>query len=65
MNNFWKNIYKFPTFFISVVIGFFLISVRPILQAFKKRKNIIPIIIIFNAIIYITYIILKQMLDLN
>nr|YP_009297094.1 hypothetical protein Ceram_161 [Ceramium japonicum]AOM66437.1 hypothetical protein Ceram_161 [Ceramium japonicum] len=65
MNNFWNNIYKFPTFFISVVAGFFLVSIRPILQAFKNKKYIIPIIIIFNTIIYITYIILKKMLDIN
>jgi uncharacterized protein YebE (UPF0316 family) len=65
MNNFWNNIYRFPTFFISVVVGFFLVSIRPILQSLKNKKYIAQIIIIFNVIIYITYIILKKMLDIN
>nr|QCI05273.1 hypothetical protein [Centroceras clavulatum] len=65
MNNFWNNVYKFPRFFISVVLGFFLTALRPILKASKKRKNIIQITIIANIIIYITYMILKNMLDIN
>lgn len=65
MNNFWNNIYKFPTFFISVVVGFFIISIRPILQSFKNQRYIVPIIIIFTSIIYITYIIIKNMLGIN
>jgi len=65
MNNFWNNVYRFPRFFVSVIIGFFLVTFRPIYKKLKQQKNIIPFISLFAGIIYTTYSILKSMLDIN
>nr|QCI06808.1 hypothetical protein [Gayliella sp.] len=65
MNNFWNNVYRFPRFFVSVIIGFFLVAFRPIYKKLKQQKNIIPFISLFAGIIYTTYSILKSMLDIN
>nr|YP_009313580.1 Hypothetical protein ycf33 [Galaxaura rugosa]SCW21834.1 Hypothetical protein ycf33 [Galaxaura rugosa] len=59
MYNFWQNISKFPTFFISVLTGFFLITLYPIFQLLKKQKITIFIISIILLLLYIT---LKAML---
>ena len=65
MNNFWNNVYRFPRFFVSVIIGFFLVTFRPIYQKLKKQKNIIPLISLFAGVLYTIYSILKSMLDIN
>lgn len=65
MNNFWNNIYKFPRFLISVFIGFFLITLKPIFKLLKEEKNQISALIIINITIYSLYIIIKKMLDIE
>lgn len=65
MNNFWNNVYRFPRFFISVIIGFFLVTFRPIYHKLKKQKNIIPLISLLTGVMYTIYSILKSMLDIN
>lgn len=65
MNNFWNNVYRFPRFFVSVIIGFFLVTFRPLYKKLKQQKNIIPLISLFVGVIYTTYSILKSMLDIN
>ena len=64
MNNFWENIYKFPRFLISVFIGFFLITLKPIFKLFRKQKNQLLILTIGSLFIYILYIIIIKMLDI-
>ena len=63
MDNFKNNIYKFPRFLISVFLGFFLTTLRPIFKSLKKKYIIINILIIFTAT-YTIYIVIKNMLDI-
>nr|QCI04130.1 hypothetical protein [Antithamnionella ternifolia] len=61
MNNFKNNIYKFPRFLISVFLGFFLTTLKPIFKSSKKKYIIIKISIICLTV-YTIYIVLKNML---
>nr|YP_009398550.1 hypothetical protein [Lophocladia kuetzingii]ARW67736.1 hypothetical protein [Lophocladia kuetzingii] len=61
MSNFWNNIYKFPRFLISIMIGFFLITFQPIFKLLKKKKNLITFSIILIIIVLIFYKIILKM----
>nr|QCI04499.1 hypothetical protein [Antithamnion hubbsii] len=65
MNNFWNNIYKFPRFLISVFIGFFLITFKPIFKLLKKENNQLLFLIFGSVFIYTLYTIIKTMLDIQ
>nr|YP_010851693.1 hypothetical protein Ycf33 [Echinothamnion hystrix]WGH14650.1 hypothetical protein Ycf33 [Echinothamnion hystrix] len=55
MSNFWVNLYKFPRFLISVLIGFFLTTFQPIFKLLKNRKDkllVITIIVITIVLFY-------------
>ena len=61
MLSFWENLYKFPRFLITVFIGFFLTTFRPIFKQFKSQKSKISIIILTTLIIGIVYTIIRKM----
>lgn len=55
MNNFWDNVYKFPRFLISVIIGFILTTLYPIFKLLKSKKSrfILTLsILILGTVIY-------------
>ena len=64
MNDFWTNIFRYPRFFISSVIGLVLVILTPIKNLFKISKLrtflILFILIFFTSL----YIILKNMVGL-
>jgi len=64
MNNFWNNIFRYPRFFISSLIGLILIILTPIKNLFKIPKLRI-FLILFLLIFFIgLYTILKNMIGL-
>lgn len=65
MTDFWTNLYKFPRFLISVLIGFFLTTFKPIFKLLEKKENIIIIVIITISIVAICYKILIKMTGLD
>lgn len=65
MLTFWENLYKFPRFFTSVLIGFFLTTFRPIFQQLKGKKKKIKLIFTIMIIIRVTYIVIKKMSGLE
>jgi hypothetical protein len=48
MNDFWNNIYRYPRFFVSSLIGLILVIITPVrnLLKIKKFRFILPIILI-------------------
>ena len=48
MNDFWNNIYRYPRFFVSSLIGLILVILTPVrnLLKIKKFRFILPIILI-------------------
>jgi len=65
MKKTWENILKFPKFFISVILGFFLTTFQPIFRLLKNKKLKIITISIITLIIGALYIIIKLMLDIK
>nr|YP_009511534.1 hypothetical protein [Gracilariopsis mclachlanii]AXI97411.1 hypothetical protein [Gracilariopsis mclachlanii] len=65
MNNFWNNIKRFPSFFFSVITGFFLTTFYPIFRLLKKKNKRLIIITITLIFILILSTILRYMLDIN
>lgn len=61
MLTFWENLYKFPRFFTSVLIGFFLTTFRPIFQQLKSKKSKVQLICIIMISIRVTYTIIRKM----
>lgn len=55
MNDFWKNISRYPRFFISSLVGLILVILTPIRNLFKIKKFrfVLPIVLIlFIGILY-------------
>nr|YP_009093277.1 hypothetical protein [Cerataulina daemon]AIR75950.1 hypothetical protein [Cerataulina daemon] len=64
MNDFWTNIFRYPRFFISSLIGLILVILTPFRNLFKTPKlRIIVIIVLFLSILTL-YTIIKSMVGL-
>jgi Protein of unknown function (DUF751) len=63
--NFWNNIIRYPRFFISSILGLFLVLSTSVLQTFKNipDKRIIVCLVFFCLSIVI--IVVKLMLNLD
>jgi len=61
MNDFWKNISRYPRFFISSLIGLILVVLAPLknLVKFKQSQFFLPIFSIL--VVFLFYSILKEM----
>jgi len=64
MNNFWKNVSRYPRFFISSMMGLILIVLTPLKNLFKIPKLRIILIIFLVGFILLLYFVLQQMLGL-
>lgn len=65
MNNLLDNIYKFPRFLISIILGFFLTTFQPIFKLLKNKKINKFIIIVIVIILTSIYVTLRLMLSIN
>jgi Protein of unknown function (DUF751) len=64
MNDFWNNIFRYPRFFISSLVGLILIIVAPIRNLFKiPRFRLIGTASILG-IFGLLYVILQKMVGL-
>ena len=64
MNEFWKNIMRYPRFFISSVFGLILVIITPFKNLFKVQKFRIFLIIGFFLFFITLYFILINMVGL-
>ena len=62
---FWNNIFKFPRFFISVILGLILIGFNFIIKLLNKPQQSLLTVIILGILSSFLLQILKQMLGLN
>ena len=64
MNNFWTNVFRYPRFFISSLLGLILIILTPFKNLFKNSK--LRIFLILGLIVFFLslYMILKKMVGL-
>ena len=64
MKDFWKNISRYPRFFLSSVIGLILIIITPIRNLFKLPKLRAFVIFLITLAISATFLILRRMTGL-
>lgn len=64
MSNFWNNIFRYPRFFISSVIGLILVILAPFKNLLKIPKLRIFLLLFIFLFIGILYIIITNMLVL-
>ena len=64
MNNFWTNVFRYPRFFISSLVGLILVILTPFKNLFKNPKSRI-FLVVFLLLFFITlYNILINMVGL-
>lgn len=61
MNDFWNNIFRYPRFFISSVIGLLLVIITPFKNLFKISKLRIFLVLFLLLFIVSLYFILVNM----
>ena len=61
MNNFFKNILRYPRFFISSLIGLILVILTPFRNLFKIKKFQVILYIFFSGFFLMFFLILKKM----
>jgi len=61
MNDFWNNVFRYPRFFISSLVGLVLIILTPFRNLFKIQKFRVVLIIVFILFIIILYKIIVTM----
>ena len=64
MNSFWKNVVRYPRFFVSSLIGLILVILTPFRNLFKIPKLRLFLIISIILIIFIIYFIIISMTGL-
>jgi hypothetical protein len=65
MNDFWKNISRYPRFFIASLVGLILVVLAPLKNVlkFKHSKIFLPVSLIL--LVFFFYITLKYMTASN
>lgn len=63
MTNFWSNVFRYPRFFISIIIGLFSIILSPIIYFLKKSDNLIIKLLFILTIIIVVITILLNIVD--
>nr|YP_010850703.1 hypothetical protein Ycf33 [Lophurella hookeriana]WGH13464.1 hypothetical protein Ycf33 [Lophurella hookeriana] len=63
MSDFWVNLYKFPRFLISVLMGFFLTTFQPVFKLLKNRKDKLLVIATITITIVLFYRIIQIITD--
>jgi hypothetical protein len=65
MPEFWENVFRFPRFFLSSMLGLVFIIIGPFLNLLRRPQTaIIFILIISSSLIFIS-LTLKAMLNLD
>lgn len=65
MHKFWENIIRFPSFFISILLGFYLTTFNSIFRLLKFNTTTFIFVVLTLAITVIINNTLRLMLGLN
>lgn len=63
--NFWDNLLRYPRFFISSMVGLFLVLITPLIKLAKEIPNKILIFFLFFLFFGGLFLILNQMMNPN
>ncbi len=61
---FWTNILRYPRFFVSSIVGLFLVLISPFLKLLKNQNNkTIFTFLLFGSFIFSIFFVLNLMLN--
>jgi hypothetical protein len=60
---FWENVFRYPQFFISAMIGLFSIIISPFIFFLKNSKNILINLLLITSLIILLFILLNNIVD--
>jgi membrane protein insertase Oxa1/YidC/SpoIIIJ len=64
-DGFWDNVFRYPRYLITIVLGIFLNTFAPLLPLFKRPVTLIAILgLFFGGIMFVTFT-LRAMLGLS
>lgn len=61
--NFWDNLLRYPRFFISSMIGLFLVLLTPIIRLSKEIPNKKLLFLLFLSLVISVLWVLNQMIN--
>ena len=64
MNNFWENVFRYPRFFISSLIGLILVIISPLKNLLKVPKSRFILILVLLGFLTLLYLTIKAMVGL-
>jgi uncharacterized membrane protein len=65
MNEFWKNISRYPRFFISSFVGLILVILAPLKTVLKFKESNMFLLVLLGLLVFLFYIILRDMTAYN
>ncbi|HCF25627.1 MAG TPA: DUF751 domain-containing protein [Cyanobacteria bacterium UBA11049] len=65
MQDFWNRVSRYPTFFVTIILGVFWNAIEPLMPFLKRPVTAIPLISLFIAGFVFIALTLRAMLGLN
>ena len=63
MTTFWENIFRYPRFFVSTMIGLISLIISPFIYFFKQSDNIILKLFFFIIVIVLSIFLLSLIIE--
>ncbi|PPJ64128.1 DUF751 family protein [Cuspidothrix issatschenkoi] len=64
-DGFWDNVFRYPRYLISIVLGLFLNTLEPLFPLLKRPVTLIAIVGFFVSGLFFLTLTLRAMLGLN
>ncbi|MBD2102371.1 DUF751 family protein [Leptolyngbya sp. FACHB-261] len=64
MAEFWRNVARYPQFFITIVLGIFWVAAEPLLPLFKKPVTAVALVTALVGVLAFFALTLQAMLGL-
>ncbi|MDD1422603.1 DUF751 family protein [Dolichospermum sp. ST_sed1] len=64
-DGFWDNVFRYPRYLISIVLGVFLNSLEPLFPLLKRPVTLIAILGFFAGSLFFVTLTVRAMLGLN
>ncbi|MDP5016501.1 DUF751 family protein [Anabaena sp. UHCC 0187] len=64
-DGFWDNVFRYPRYLISIVLGIFLNTLEPLFPLLKRPVTLIAILGLFTGGLFFVTLTVRAMLGLN
>ena len=64
-DGFWDNVFRYPRYLVSIVLGIFLNTLEPLFPLLKRPVTLIAIVGLFTGGLFFVTLTVRAMLGLN